>query len=305
MPAIARNDFDAWIPEEYGSDVLVRAAQTSGMERLARREPMQTDTKHVPRSAGVGVGVVAKGSPYGEDESVNDDVVLIARKFGRAIRIAEEDLADAPEDIIRIKQLDWTTSYGKALDNACLAVTGASNGTTVPFTSVYRSLSQADVGLGYTAGENILATAGAVTYDQMSNLLSVYETSDFYDPADAVVIAHPSFRGYVRTVKDDVGAPIFTPGGGMEDRLFEFPVSWSLGAKTSAVNTDAPAGNPIMVIANRQFLVLGVRSGPESVVIDGRDGASALTDETLLKMRARRGFVLGHPKAAAILEKTA
>jgi hypothetical protein len=45
-----------------------------------------------------------------------------------------------------------------------------------------------------------------------------------------------------------------------------------------------------------------VRSGPESVVIDGRDGASALTDETLLKLRARRGFQLVFPQAAAVLE---
>ena len=48
--------------------------------------------------------------------------------------------------------------------------------------------------------------------------------------------------------------------------------------------------------------VLGLAAKPEIVVIDGRDGLSALTDETILKVRARRGFVLGNVKAWAVLE---
>ena len=48
--------------------------------------------------------------------------------------------------------------------------------------------------------------------------------------------------------------------------------------------------------------MVGKRSGVESVVIDGRDGLSALTDETILKVRARRAFALGNVKAWAVLE---
>lgn len=315
---MARNDFDTWVPEEYDSDVLVRVRQTSGIERFARVETMGTDTKHVPRSAGMGVGVVPKGSPYTEDTSLNDDVVLIARKFGKVLRVAEEDLDDTPENIIRVKQLDWATSYAKAFDNACLATTGAANGTTVPFTSVYAALSAADPDMGYTAGANIVTSvdnsgaspvARAVNYDDLSDTLSKYEVGDYFDPSNTVIIAHPAFRAALRQIKDDAGAPIFVQGqggdSGSPDTLFDFPIQWSLGSKLSATNTDAPDGNPILVIANRHFLIKGTRSGPESVVIDGRDGTSALTDETLLKMRARRGFTLGHPKAAAILEKLA
>jgi HK97 family phage major capsid protein len=304
---VARNDVDAWIPEEYGSDVLTRVRQMSGMERFARRETMTATTKHVPRSAGAGVAVVAKGDAYGEDESLNDDVVLIARKFGRVFRLAEEDLDDTLPNVIAVKQTDWATSYAKAIDNACVATTGASNGGSVPFTSVYRALSQANADTGYVAGAHIISTAGPVSYDDLSNVLSLAETGDYFDPSEMVVLAHPAYRGFIRTVKDGQGMPIFTPGQfaqGQEDRLWDFPINWSLGLKTSAANTDAPTGNPLLMIANRRFLILGDRSGPESVTVDGRDGASMLTDETLLKMRARRAFVLGHEKAAAILEQT-
>ncbi|MEU7240318.1 phage major capsid protein [Streptomyces sparsogenes] len=299
---MARNTFEAWIPEEDSSEVIMRVNQVSAVEALASPEPMKSNTKSIPRSAGVGVGVVDKGSAYGEDTSTNDDIVLTAKKLGKAIRIAEEDIDDSLADILSTKMKDWATSYAKLIDNATLAVTAAV-GTGVPFESVYYTLSQTAAGLGYTANDNITLTgSGGVTYDKLSSTLGDLEGGDYFDPSSVVVIAHPSFRAKFRGVKDDQGLPIFVQGlAGTPDTLFTHPVRWSLGAKTSPTATDAPGGNPILVIVNRDYLRLGRRSGPESVFIDGRDGVSALTDESILKMRARRGFALGHPKAAAIL----
>src|SRR3954471_22892540 len=93
---MTRNVFDTWIPEEQGWTVLTRVAASSGVEALARREPMRTDTKAVPRMGATDVEVIPKGGAYGEDAAVNDEVILKARKFGKAIRIAEEDLDDIP-----------------------------------------------------------------------------------------------------------------------------------------------------------------------------------------------------------------
>lgn len=306
---MARNVFDAWIPEEHGSAVLARVSSASGVEALARPEPMRTDTKSVPRMGAMDVDVIPKGGAYGEDDSVNDEVVLKARKFGKAIRIAEEDLDDLADGgvtgIIQGKQNDWASSYGRMLDNAALAVTGAENGTTVPFTSVYATLAAADTDLGYGAGDNIMGSGGDVTYSQLSSVLGLAEGGDFFDPTKLVVIAHPTFAGAFRNVKDDNGNPIFVQGlAGSPNTLFGYQVAFSNGARTSATATDKPTGNPILVVANRDALVLGKRSGPESFVIDGSTGLSALTDETILKMRSRRGFALGHPGAAAILEVT-
>jgi HK97 family phage major capsid protein len=302
---MARNVFDDWIPEEMDSEVIQRVNQVSAVEAQAARAPMNSDTKQVPRSAGMDVQFLAKGAVYGEDTSANTDVTLIAKKFGRAVRIAEEDIDDTLANLIATKQRDWATSYAKALDNSCLGTTAAA-GTAVPFQSVYNAIRTTNSETSYTANANYLAaaTATGVTYTLLSNLLKLVENSDYFDLERMRAIAHPSFRDDFRLVRDTTGQPIFVQGlAGTPDTLFGIPVSWSLGAKTSAVMTQAPEGLPLLIVGNMDYLRLGVRSGPESVFIDGRGGLSALTDESILKMRARRGFAVGHEAAFAVLEK--
>lgn len=301
---MVRNTFDDWIPEEFDSAVVQRVQQVSAVESVASRTPMGTDTKQVARSAGVEVEVIDKGGTYGEDVSGNTDVTLIAKKFGKAIRIAEEDINDSLASIVSAKQRDWATSYAKMIDNACLAVTAAI-GTGVPFTSVYKSLITTNAETGYTANDNRIQTGtGAVTYANLSNTLKLVETSDYFDLPEMVVIANPYFRDTFRTIVDSQLRPIFIIGtAGTPDTLFGLPVRWSLGAKTSGIALQAPAGWPLMLVGNRNYLRLGVRSGPESVFIDGRGGLGALSDESILKLRARRGFAVGHEKAWAVLEK--
>jgi HK97 family phage major capsid protein len=282
---------------------------------------MGSDTKQVPRSAGVDVEVIAKGGTYGEDVSSNTDVTLIARKFGKAIRVAEEDINDSLASIVSSKQRDWSTSYAKMLDNAALAVTANVNGTTIPFTSVYNALTNADAEVGYSANANHVATTTAVpvSYDNLSAVLARVETGDFFDLPSMQVISHPAYREAMRGVKDTQGMPIFIQGhagpeGRTPDTLFGLPIAWSLGARTSATALSAPAGaggakgaagNNLLFVVNADYLRLGVRSGPETVFIDGRAGLGALTDESILKMRSRRGFALGNAFAAAVLEDIA
>jgi HK97 family phage major capsid protein len=300
---MARNTLEAWIPEEYGSEVIARITQTSVVEAVASRIAMNSDTRHVARSAGMDVAVVDKGGAYGEDTSANDEVILSAKKFGKALRIAEEDINDALPDVIASKMKDWAISYAKIIDNATLAVTAAV-GTGVPFTSLYNLLHTTDSTVGYTADANITvaATAGAPQYAEFSTAIGNVEVGDYYDPATMLAIAHPAFRKSLRGVLDGQQRPIFVEGlAGTPDTIFSVPIKWSLGAKLSATATSAPVGRPIMAFVSTELMQLGVRSGPESVFIDGRDGLSALTDESILKMRARRGWAYGHPAGAAIL----
>jgi HK97 family phage major capsid protein len=299
---VARNTMEAWIPEEYGSEVITRITQTSVVEAVANKLPMTSDTRHAPRSAGMGVEVIDKGGAYGEDTSLNDDVVLTAKKFGKVVRIAEEDINDALPNTLAVKMKDWGISYAKILDNACLAVTAAP-GTGVPFQSLYNLLHTTDATLGYTADSNITVAGSAGTsYADFSNTIGFMEGGDYYDPATTLAIAHPSFKKSLRGILDSQNRPIFLEGlAGTPDTIFGVPIRWSLGARTSPTATAAPTGRPIMAFVSTDLMLLGTRSGPESVFIDGRDGTSALTDESLLKMRARRGWAYGHPAGAAIL----
>jgi HK97 family phage major capsid protein len=306
---MARATFETWIPEEFDSKVVAKVNATSAVEALSVRIPMKTDTKNVPRDGGVGVDVVDKGAAYGEDTATNDVVTLTARKLGKVVRIAEEDIDDTEGfiDILNTKKVGWASSYAKFLDNAALGTTAAANGTTVPFTSVYKAL-RTTTG-SYTADTNrvAVATATAITYANLSSVLGLVEAGDYFDESRLVVIAHPYFKGTLRGLVDGSSRPIFLEtGAGTPDTLFGLPIKWSIGAKATATATSAPgaATNPLLFVVNADYLLLGVRSGPESVVIDGRDGASTLTDETLLKMRARRGFAIGTEFAAAVLDKT-
>jgi HK97 family phage major capsid protein len=304
---MTRQNVDAWIPEDWDSKVYTKIIATSAIEALATRVPMTTDNKHLPRSAGVGINVTPKGQAYVEDTLTDDEIVLTVRKLTRLVRLAEEDLDDLSGfiDVLNVKKQDWAGTYARFLDNACLGVTAAENGTTIPYTSLYNRLTTTDATTSYTANANRVqsATATALTYDDFNNTLGLLEQGDYYDESNLIVIAHPYYKKAMRGIKDTAGIPIFEIGrAGIPSTLFGLPISWSIGAKTHATASAAPTGNPLLFVGNREHLLLGVRSGPESVVIDGRSGVGALTDETLLKLRARRAFGTVYPQAFAVLE---
>jgi HK97 family phage major capsid protein len=311
---VARATFESWLQEEKDSSVMTRVGAVSAVEALARRLPMNSTTKSFPRSGGMDVAEVPKGSAYGEDVAANDELILTAKKFGKAIRIAEEDIDDSIANIIEAKKVDWASSYARFIDNATLG-TSAAIGAGVPFTSVYRAVTTADASTGYTANANHVSSsaAGAVTYAQLSNVLGLVEASNSFDESGLVVIAHPSFKGVFRGILDSSNRPVFVEGlAGTPSTLFSYPVRWTNGARVTATATSTPtagvgvkgtAGNALLIVGQRDSLMLGIRSGPESVVIDGRDGASALTDESILKVRARRAFGVAYPDSLAVLER--
>ena len=313
---MARNTMEAWLRDEQGSDVIRRVEYYSVAESSLRSVPMSGATKTEPRMADMSVAVVPKGSAYGEDTALNDEVTLTAVKFASALRLAEEDIDDQIANIIEAKKLSWAGSFGVLLDNAVFGTSAAANGTTVPFTSIYRSITTADAGLGYTANANRVTTAGVVTYAKLLQVMSLLLGSGFA-AGNAIWVAHPSFKATLLWIVDGQQRPIFTanPRQDEPDQLFGYPIRWSMGAVVTATASGAPAivaaggaagaaGNPLIFFGNPDFALVGKRSGVESVVIDGRDGLSALTDETILKVRARRAFVLAHVKAWAVLEVT-
>jgi HK97 family phage major capsid protein len=306
VPVVARIDVDAWIPEAKASGVLTKIAHTSAAERFGRHEPMNTPSKSFNRSGGVDLGVIGKSQAYGEDTSENDDVLIEAVKFGVAIRIAEEDLADTPEAIINIKKLEWATSWAILEDNAAFGVSGVKNKGTVPFTSVYSALSHDDASTEYTANENIVKTAGELTYEDLSDVLAVYEESQYYNEARTFIVAHPKFKNILRKLKDGEGRLIYqeSVATGTPGTLFGIPIVFSLGAQVTATATSNPNGRPLLIVGNGDLLIVGDRTSPESFLIDPNAGLAALTDEAILKMRVRKAIGVGHPRGFAALEIT-
>lgn len=312
---MARQTFESWIPEEYQGPVITKMRVTSAVEDLARSVPMATDTKHIPRSGGMEfVGAVAKGTAYTEDGSANDEILLSAKKIGKVLRVADEDLKDTTQvaNIIATKQLDWARAYGIGFDNATLGCTGTENATTVPFTSLYKRLTTADSATGYSANANLIQTpasgagSGSITYANLSALFGLVETGDFWSDGSMAVIAHPAFRAAMRGLVDANGRPLFLENqqgvNGPSDQLWGLPVRWSLGAKTNAVASDRPTGNPLLFVGSTEHLIKGDRSGPEYLLAGADSGPAFLTDEALLKVRVRRAFQVAYPAAWAALE---
>jgi hypothetical protein len=307
---------DDWIPIEYDDEVVQRVLTDSVIERYAARVPMTSKTKSIPRSSGI---TVTAGTTYTDSDGANDEVTITARRFIARIEFDEDDMSDAETrmDVIGTKGMDWAISYADTFDCACLGTSAAANGTTIPFNSVYYVLrtSDSDVEPDYTADDNYLTwdddyTAIASTpdgtslYEKLSALFKLVETGKYWSQADALVIAHPGWRDALRVCTDAQGRPIFIAGtsgngGATPDMLFNTPIAWSRGARISATATDSPTGADLLFYVNRRFLKRGDRSGPETLMDEAR--AQDDSDNFAIKFRTRRGFVLTHPNAAAVL----
>ncbi|GAX54740.1 phage major capsid protein [Streptomyces olivochromogenes] len=307
---MAANDMSDWIPIEWDSAVIQRVLKASAIEATASRTGMTTSTKRILRAGDFDVNT---GTTYVDDDSDLDYVTLTARRFMGKTVLEEDDLKDAESivDVIGQRAMDYANSYATYLDNACVGVTASENGTTVPFTSIYKTVrtNGANGTSGYVADANYVNWNGAASgaYNSLSNTLKLVEVGDYFDEANALIIANTAFRDVLRQVKDNNGTPIFVQGQGTDsgqpDTLFGIEIFWSRGAKTSAVAGSKPAGNPLLVfVGDRGLLKLGVRSGPETIVTPA--DAQSNTDQTALKLRSRRGFALGNVFGAAVLEKT-
>lgn len=307
-------DVTPWIPLEFDSNVITRIGMDSAIVQVAQPVPMTTKTKRIPRSSGMTVGT---GSDYSavDDDSDVDFITLTARKIIARFTLDEDDMADADAwvNALETKGEEFAISYSDFLDNATLAVTAAETGTTVPFTSLYKALRTANTATGYLVDANYMASDlegdGAApivgstdAYAVLSALFGKVETGKYWSATDSVVIADTSFRESLRNVRDTQGNPILMTGNAdVPDTLFNRPIVWSRGARTSAAATQEPTGNPLLFYGNRRYLKLGNRSNVESMTTAAR--AQDDVDETSVKFRVRKGFGVAHEKAWAVLEK--
>jgi hypothetical protein len=311
------SDISDWIPVEYDSNVIQRVQMDSAIERYGLPYPMRSSTRSIPRSAGI---TVSAGTSYSDDTSTADDVTITARRFIARFKVDEDDLADASTrmNVIESKGMDWAISYADTIDNACFGVSAAENGTTAPFTSAYKTLRTTDSDISYTADDNYVtwdddlinipsSPAGTSLYEKLSHTLGLVEGGKYWSVADMLVVASPGWRQQLRNCTDTQGRPIFTdrggnlPGNTTPDALFGIPIAWSRGCKVSGSLSGSPTGNDLLYFANRRYLALGRRSGPETLIDTAR--AQDDTDDLAVKFRARRAFRTTHAKAAAVLER--
>lgn len=279
---------NGWIPVQYETDPLLRDVQASAVEAVARKVNMTSDQVKVPRFTANGIDVVAEGALIPLKDANPDSVILDAAKFADRFAVSSEDAEDTIVDALNAYKREWLSNFAISLDNACLGVTG----TGGPFESVYRA-----VGSGRR-----LSTAGSLTYEDLVDVFGDMETNR---KGGLVAIAHPAFAMELRNLKDADGNRVVDTAGVLGagvPSIFGHELRFSYGARTSAAFSDNPTGNPLLVVANKSALILGVRSGPEAKI---STEAQWENDNIELKLRARRAFALADATNARVVEKTA
>lgn len=299
---MARQNVDGFLPLDTSGTFIEETQKLSAIENFARPEPLgNLLQKRVLRFGNTNSQIIPKGTAYPEGNLVSSELLLTSYKFGMSYVLAEEDEDNSIIDVFARNRSAWLRAWTREYDRACLGTTAAPNGTTVPFESVYRNLATTQTihGVTYTARDNITTVAANAApqakYDAFNAVLSDLEAGEYGD--DLVVIAHPSFQGLFRGMRD---ATAITEAG--TNTVFGLPVHYTVGAKTtSGAYNAASNGNPFLVVANRNLIIRGTGSGPEARTIAPN---TTKTDEGTLLIRVYRAFAVGHPQAAAILEVT-
>lgn len=318
-----RQDLETLIPVETSQEVIQRVAAVSAIEAIAPAETMASDTKQVPRFGGFTVASIAKGGDYGFSTNTQDLVDLIARKVGGAAKVAEEDLVDTitGEGTMRRYEQEAGSALAKTFDHGAIGTTGAMNGTTVPFQSIYATVTttQSTPWGNYAANANRVQVkrneTAILMQDAIIAWLAAYEESPWYDEGNTFLLASPAIRAIFRGQRDADGNPIFINGAqdGGKPSLFGYTdFRLTTGARTGATMTDAPAGNPLLIIGNRAALKRGLARTSAGMVPGNpgvqwqraAQGIGFLSDEAIMKAMMRRAFVVAVPQAVSVLEIT-
>lgn len=315
-----RQDLEILIPTQPSGPALVALGQASAVETYATPVTMTSDTKEIDRFGGFTVATVAKGAEYGYSTNTPDKIEMVARKVGGLAKIAEEDLVDTTtgEGTMRMYEAEAGKAMAAHYDNAALAVTAAQNGTTVKYKSLYRTLVEAQTTPwgNYVANANIIKVERgdflSGGYTKISDWLALYEEGLFYDEGDTAVLMSPAFKALLRNViNPQTGLPYFTdPRSGADATFFGYQGKFTKGARTSAVDTQTPSGNPLAIIGNMKLMQNGrartsagmVPGNPGTAWQRAANGIGFTSDEAIMKATMRRAFAISAPQGFAILE---
>jgi hypothetical protein len=303
---MAARDFTKWVPIQYDSNDLGRETIRSAVYSVAPIKQMSSNTVETPRLLDADVN---GGSQLTEDTNNGDNITMPSYQYNGKHTFDEAQDEDAYADEVAAAGREWLNSYFRAYDYACLGVS-TDRSTTVgnfqPYQSMYFRLTNADSSTGYSANAN--RTAGALTYANLSSVLSKLENGDFWTPDSTRVIAHTSLRGNLRNLLDSQNRPIFYSeqvGNVVQDSIFGYPIAWSRGCTVSLnFQKSSAKGFPLLYFVNTHYMRRGSRIEPQSRLLPAAQANLLALEDTLIH-RARQGFILTIPQAAAVLEVNA
>lgn len=232
------------VPEEFSSDLLVLRENYGVARRIFGREPMSSDTKHVPKSdTGLTAYFVNESDAITESNATWQDIMLVAKDVASIARISNQLSADA---VISVgDQIAGWIAYAFAnKEDEC-----AFNGTG---TSTYggirgaRFLMQNITGTTDSAGLVTQATGNTWSALTATDLTAVVgKLPDYADTPNTVWVCHRAFYYGVmeRLLLAQGGATAMEAKNGVgrpRPMYLGYPVEFSQVMPSTTATTDVP-----------------------------------------------------------------
>jgi HK97 family phage major capsid protein len=290
---ITRSKAGALIPEEYSSEIIQNATESSVLLRLARqRARMSRKQLRMPMINSKPTAYFVNGDTGLKQTTEVDwtNVFLNAEVLAVIIPVPEEVLEDTDYNIYEQIMPEVVEAFGIAIDKAML--TGENKPSSWP----------TDILAGATAAGNTVSYDSS-TDDLYDKILGIGGVIDLVERDGFMVNGHvatPSFKAHLRSIRDAEGRPIFREG-------MTGSTSYSLdGQPMYFVPPDIldPATEAIEIAGDWKQLQFAIRQDmrakllTESVIQDGAGNIVlnlSQQDAVALRVTMRLGFVLPNP----------
>lgn len=290
-----KDELQGFVPTETANEIMGLTARGSSVLRLAKVEPMTSDTKKFPMQ------VSGPGAYWvGESERIKTSKAqwifpqIVAKKLGVIIPVTKEKLNDSTIDVLNELKPNIAEAFHKAIDSACLF------GTNSPFTTnIMKSITD--------SGQAIeVETNGAGKLDlDVSDAMSLVE--EISDPN--AFVAHNGIKNSLRKLRDANGNQLFISGGYQgTSTLYELPIEFSRNGSFNKSKAEIIAGDFNMAIAGiRQgieYEILKEATLQSVTMVDGLPLSLAENDMIALKATMRIGFLVVKDEAfSAVVPK--
>lgn len=297
---ISRTDAAALIPEDVSSELLQGVQEQSAVMQMARRlQNMSRGQERVPvLSALASAYFVSGDTGLKQTTEVNwTNKYLYAEEIAAIVAIPEAVLDDADYDIWGEVRPQLETAFGAVIDAATLY------GSNIPANWTTSLGGAGIVAVANAAGHQISNAAYTDLYEAIMSetpagvdgLLMLIEADGYMATGH---IAHTSFRGKLRGVRDADGNPIFTTSMQQAGQylLDGAPIMFPRNGAISATYWDITGDWSQLVYSMRQDITYKILD--QAVIQDAAGNILYnLAQQDMVALRAvmRMGVALPHP----------
>lgn len=297
---ISRTDAAALIPEDVSAEILKNVPQQSAVMRMARKLPnLSRNQRRLPVLSALATAYFVNGDTGLKQTTENnwESKYIDAEEMAVIVPIPEAVLDDSAYDIWGEVRPQLEEALGLAFDQAVLY------GTNIP-ASWTTNMGAAGLVAVMTAASHVISAAGYTdlyeailgeTAAGAAGLVGLIETDGFMATGH---LAHTSFRGKLRNVRDSNGGLIFQPS--MQNRgqytLDGAPIDFPLNGAISSTYWDTVGDWSQLVYAMRQDITYKILT--EAVIQDAAGNiVYNLAQQDMVALRAvmRVGVALPNP----------